>query len=459
MPASTNVNGIPRSVALHYAVAPMEVIGDLVSLVAAEPLSSSARAEIEQLTRVRVGVVTVAPEVFRTQLVRLYGIGAAAIAAEDAPGSEGESVLPPDAGVVRFVDELIAEAGRRRATDLHVEPSLDCLGIRLRIDGLLQPVPAPHDLAKHGRRIAARVKVMAGLDPTPSMIPREGRIRTDGRDLRISVLPTPHGEAVHVRFLPSPTEFPVLQDLGISPEAREILGDVMRVRSGLLVACGPTGSGKSTTLHVLLRTGVPSTEKIITVEDPVEIQIPGAVQVEVGPQLSFAQALRAVLRHDPDVILVGEMRDAESARIAMQAALTGHLVLTSLHTDDEAQAVTRLNQLGMERELLAAALRALIAQRLVRRRCDSCTGVTVSRDVRCPACGGSGYHGRIGIFRVTRVKEELRTAIRRGASEDELRRRIESTGAASLETQARCMIEDGVTTNAELARVMGVPTA
>ena len=455
-PASDSF-GITRAVALHYSVAPLELTDEVVGLIATRELMPAALAEIEQLCGVRVRVSKVSPKLLQARLAELYGIGAAAISEERPSIQLDDRVQPPDEGVVRFIDELIAETIKRRATDLHVEPSVDGLRVRLRIDGLLHPLPVPHDLTRYDRRIVARTKVLAGLDPTPSAVPREGVIRTGSRDIRISMLPTPYGESVHMRLLPTWEEFPTLDDLGVPPGTRQDMLGLMRLRSGLVVASGPTGSGKSTTLHVLLRTGVPSTEKIVTIEDPVEFRIPDAVQVEVSPQVSFAQALRAVLRHDPDVILVGEMRDGESAAMAIQAALTGHLVLTSLHTDDEAQAITRLTQLGMDRQLLAASLRAVISQRLVRRRCSQCQGHGTSDRGQCDQCNGICYYGRIGLFRVTSLNADLKQALEQGVTEDELRQRIESTGAPSLRAQARGMIEEGVTAEVEIARVFGTP--
>lgn len=447
--------GIPRAVALHYAIVPTGAEGGVVSVVAANDVPQASQAEIQQLTGIRIRVVGVSPEDYRARLSEVYGIGAAAFEEDREQHPPGESVVPPDAGIVRFVDELIAEAVRRRATDLHVEPSASGVRVRLRIDGLLHILATPHDLTARGRRIVARAKVIAGLDPTPSTTPREGAIRMHGRDMRISVLPTPAGEAVHVRVLPLWDDFPTLEGLGVPPASGGVMRHLMRLRSGLVVACGPTGSGKSTTLHVLLRTGVPDTEKIITVEDPVEFRIPGAVQVEVSPVLSFADALRAVLRHDPDIVLVGEMRDEESARIALQASLTGHLVLTSLHTDDEAQAITRLVTLGMERQLLAASLRALVSQRLVRRCCDACEGTGLSHLSACDVCRGVGFRGRMGLFRVTTMGPELRRMIESKAPEQDIRRRLDTSGAPSLMTQARQAVDKGVTTEVEIMRVMG----
>lgn len=446
--------GIGRAVALHYCVAPIEEVDGVVRLVAAREMAPAAIAEIAQLTGAKVAVATVSDDLFRRRLAEVYGVGVAALSEEQPPPQPHDPIQPVEAGIVRFVDALIAETLRHGATDLHVEPSVGIVRVRVRVDGLLAALPVPPELAAHSRRIVARIKVMAGLDSTPSQLPKEGTIRAGGRDFRLSVLPTPVGEAVHLRVLPEEQEFRTLEDLGVPPEAGSRLVELMRQRSGLVVTSGPTGSGKSTTLHVLLRATIPGTEKIITVEDPVEFRLPGTVQVEVTPQLSFAQALRAVLRHDPDVILIGEMRDAESAAIAMQAALTGHLVLTSLHTDDEAQAVTRLLQLGMDRRLLAAALRAVVTQRLLRRVCTACGGES-TRVTACAACRGTGFQGRIGLFRVTTVDPTLRSAVVSGATEEEVRERIEAAGGQSLRAMGRRLVREGVTTDEEVVRVLG----
>lgn len=419
-----------------------------MELVAAQALTEARLGEIQRLCGVRVRVVEVSPRAFQECFMTVYGVGAEALAQEPLPAPPATTAKPLEAGVVRFVDELLAEALRRRATDVHVEPEPEGVRVRVRVDGLLESLPVPHDLGVHVRRIASRLKVMAGLDPTPSSSPREGMIRVQGRQLRVSVLPTPVGEAVHIRVLPTPDEFLTLGDLGMPPAASEAMRRLMAARSGLVVASGPTGSGKSTTLHVVLRTLVPPCAKVITVEDPVEFILRGAVQVEVSAGLSFAQALRAVLRHDPDVILVGEMRDSTSASIALQASLTGHLVLTSLHTDDEAQAISRLVQLGMERPLLASALRGVLTQRLLRTRC-SC-----GADPSCSSCRGSGYFGRTGIFRVVPWDGRLREAVEQGASEQEVRALIE-TAHGSLRRMAEELVRRGTTTQLEVVRVLG----
>jgi type II secretory ATPase GspE/PulE/Tfp pilus assembly ATPase PilB-like protein len=247
-----------------------------------------------------------------------------------------------------------------------------------------------------------------------------------------------------------------LAELGVTNHQRTELLQAVKQRSGLLVCCGPTGSGKSTTLHVLIREGVPNSQKVITVEDPVEYELPEAVQVEVMQDLPFTKALKMVLRHDPDIILLGEMRDSESAQIAVQAALTGHLVLTSLHTDDAVQAVTRLRNLGIPNGLIAASLRYIITQRLIRLVCSTCDGIrSVNEGEACATCGSIGYAGRTGLFGVTHVDVPLRHAIEEGAHEETMREILHETGLHSLRTRASELATAGKTTMEEVKRVFG----
>lgn len=429
--------------------------GDCLSLVTDEPINPDVIVEIEQLCGRHVALRHVPSKLYRRHMREVYGLGAEALAGEGASAAPQEKGGPPDVGTVRFVWELLSEAVTRRASDIHLEPSIEGLQVRLRVDGLLEVLPVSTDLSRHSMKVASRIKVLAGLDPSPSKAPKEGRIRYEGRDLRVSILPVPRGEAVHLRFLSPVGELPDLSGLGLSSHQCTLLCSAARIRGGLIVACGPTGSGKSTTLHVLLREAIPLTEKIITVEDPVEYELKNAVQVEVRPKVSFASALKAVLRHDPDVILIGEMRDSESADIAVEAALTGHLVLTSLHTEDEIQAITRLRQLGLSPGLLASSLRLLISQRLVRRICSACRGTGESEGVSCTLCGGSGLKGRIGLFRITRVDEELLTAIESGADETRLRTVLQQSGAMALPDVGSRLVEKGITTAQEVIRVLG----
>lgn len=430
---------------------------DTIYAVSREPLTPESKTEIAKLCGKETIIDVVDDEVYQRYFKDVFGLGAEALAQEVSQRLPAEiETAPLDVGVVRFVHELLEEAVKRRASDLHLEPTEKGLRVKLRVDGLLTSVPVPDDLALHKGTIAARLKVLAGMDPTPSRHPLEGRLRYADRDLRVSILPTRRGEAIHIRFLTRESELCDLAELGVSAKRRSTLLRAVKQRSGLIVCCGPTGSGKSTTLHVLIREGVPTTEKVITVEDPVEYELPEAVQVEVTHDLPFTKALKIVLRHDPDILLLGEMRDSESAGIAVQAALTGHLVLTSLHTDDAAQAITRLRNLGIQDGLIAASLGIIISQRLIRLVCSTCRGDgSVAESVACGTCGGSRYAGRTGLFSITPVNDALRHAIEEGAQEDTVRTLLHETGLPSLRAQAAELADAGRTTCEEIRRVFG----
>src|SRR5215831_17355358 len=369
--------------------------------------------------------------------------------------------LAGGAPVVRAVDDLLRLAVEQRATDLHIEPFGGALQARLRIDGLLKAVPAPP--MSMARGLLSRLKIMAGLNITERRLPQDGRARlvVGGTeiDLRVATMPTMHGESAVVRLLRKGSSFVALDQIGLPERGDSILRRTLQAPFGMIIVTGPTGSGKTTTLAASLALINESTRKILTIEDPVEYQIPGINQTQVHPAigLTFASALRSFLRQDPDVIMVGEMRDAETAHIGVHAALTGHLVLTTLHTNTAAGAVTRMIDMGVESFLLASCVRAIVGQRLVRVLCPECkrprrlTASDLAHDQRyasvgfavgdvvhepngCDWCGHSGFRGRSGVFEVIGVS----AAIRRGIGP--------RTEAADLEAIAR---QEGMTTMAD----------
>jgi len=443
---------ISRSVALHYRVLPDGFANDTLILLTDHPIDDDTRLELKRLCDSPVLIRHVDEKAFSERLNVLYGVGASALAISPDTGGTGAEVL--EGPVVPFVSHVFDEAVSRDATDIHLEPGPSGFRIRLRIDGMMQSIPVPDGIDAMRSNIAARIKVLAGLDPTPSREPKDGRMKHGGRDLRISILPTLHGESIHLRFLTLPDELPDLSSLGMTNDDRSLLLGAMNRRGGLVMACGPTGSGKSTTLHALLREGVSRHVKVITVEDPVEYELEYATQIEVTPNLPFSNALRSVLRHDPNVILIGEIRDSESAVIALEAALTGHFVLTSLHTDTEIQAINRFKQFGIPLPLVASALHLIVSQRLIRTICGSCNGTgTMDSAHICERCGGSGYHGRTGIFRVLPISDALKSAIQ-GEQYRDMVRIIHDT-AASLEAAGRALIDTGQSTREEMLRVLG----
>ncbi len=397
---------------------------------------------------------------------------AGAVASQDAAsGVEDDPArAAAQAPVVRFVADVLTEAVRRRAADVHFEPGDDRLHVRQRIDGTLrETATAPGELR---RAVLARLKVLANLDLAEQRRPQDGRVRfrAEGRevDLRVATLPTESGEAAVVRVLGDDAGTSELSRLGLPESVESGLLAALARPHGLVVVTGPTGSGKTTTLYACLRRLDTPDVKILTIEDPVECELAGAVQVPVNPAagLTFARALRAFLRQDPDLVMVGEIRDPETAHLAVQAALTGHLVLATLHTNDAPTAVTRLVDLGIEPFLLAATLEAVVAQRLVRRVCSSCrtwrdvggdeVGDPAAHFVRvavaagCPACDGTGHRGRLGLFEFLAVDESFRAAIAAGATLEELRTQARVGGWVPLRTSALERVRAGDTTVEEI---------
>jgi general secretion pathway protein E len=383
----------------------------------------------------------------------------------------------PDEGpVIKFVHSLIFRAIRERSSDIHVEPFEKELVVRNRIDGILYPmVTAPR---KWHAPVVSRIKVMASLDIGERRLPQDGRIRIrlGGKeiDIRVSVVPTAFGERAVLRILDRSNLMLGLEDIGLAPGELKALQRLLGRSSGILLVTGPTGSGKTTTLYAALRRLDSGTKNIITIEDPVEYQIRGIGQIQVNPkiQLTFAGGLRSILRQDPDIIMVGEIRDSETAEIAIQASLTGHLVLSTLHTNDSASAVTRLVDMGIEPFLVASSLSAVIAQRLVRKLCADCrvpyapspiqwkemglSGQPAGRFFspgKCPSCMNTGYRGRVGIFEILLVDERLRALILERADSEGIKRFAVSRGMRSILSAGAEKVRAGITSAEEVLRV------
>ena len=388
-------------------------------------------------------------------------------------------LLANEAPVVKLVNLLLLEALDARASDVHLEGYPDGLRVRYRIDGVLQDAVAPPK--RLAAAVVSRLKIMAELDIAERRVPQDGRIRLRMHDrqvdVRVSTLPTLHGESVVLRLLDKEAGRIDLLDLGMAQDTLDRFLSIVSRPHGIVLSTGPTGSGKTTTLYAAvdrIRTGK---EKIITVEDPVEYELPGVPQVPVNEKvgLTFANALRALLRQDPDIMLVGEIRDQETADIATHAALTGHLVLSTLHTNDAATALTRLVDLGIEPYLVASTVEAVLAQRLVRRICQECRETTtitpeqsralgteargldqVWAGAGCPECRGTGYRGRTGIFELLVMDEELRLAVQKDASANHLERRGRDRGMGLLKEDGLRVVRNGLTTVEEVLRVANV---
>jgi general secretion pathway protein E len=404
--------------------------------------------------------------------------GAAAQPRED--DIESLRDLASGAPVVRAVNDLLEKAVELRASDIHIEPFQTGLVVRFRIDGLLRTVTAPSGVVPQA--VISRIKIIANLNIAERRLPQDGAARLRaGRtdiDIRVAIMPMQHGESAVIRILPKDRGLLVMEKLGFSPPDETTLRRLLKLPHGMIVVTGPTGSGKTTTLATILSILNEPVRKILTIEDPVEYEIPGVNQAQVKPAigLTFAAALRSFVRQDPDVIMVGEVRDAETAHVAVHAALTGHLVLTTLHTETAAAAVPRLLDLGVEGYLLRSVLRAVIAQRLVRQLCDHCksprmlTEADITEDPRfeafgfrageilqqpcgCERCGGVGYRGRIGVFELLELTGELRELI--GEKTDGLK-----IDAMAIRAGMTTMLDDGVakcraglTSPAEILRV------
>jgi len=370
-----------------------------------------------------------------------------------------------DAPIIRMINALLAQALRDQASDIHIEPFEDCSLVRFRQDGVLFDVVRPHR-ALHAAMVS-RIKIMASLDIAEKRIPQDGRIslRLGGRpvDVRVSTLPTSHGERVVLRLLDKEAARLDLTSLGMAADTLAQVDQIIRQPHGILLVTGPTGSGKTTTLYAALSRLDAAHTNIMTVEDPVEYHLAGIGQIQINPRIDmgFAKALRAILRQDPDVIMIGEIRDLETAQIAVQASLTGHLVLATLHTNDAVSAVTRLVDMGVEPFLLASSLLAVMAQRLVRRLCPVCRQLQPHEAgegahyhaLGCAACNHSGYRGRYGVYELLRVDGELQRLIHGAASEQVLREHARALGMRTLREDGDQRVHDGETTREEVLRV------
>jgi len=458
-----NARFLPKALAEKDVVFPLFVMRGVVTLGTDDPLNLSVMDDVRQILKREIEPVQCESSALKKVIASAYGLGLGSVA-EDAESSGVKShATAKDDGtergpIIDAVNTILVDAIRCGASDVHLNPDQTILHIRFRIDGRLQPRQGP-SLNMYSK-IVQRLKVMAHLDLTQSRRPQDGKFRFEHEnqtiDVRLSILPTVDGENVVMRLLFGQGRVARFDQLGMSDEVSRQLQEIIRQPYGMLLATGPTGSGKTTTLYSILDKINTPDRNILTIEDPVEIRMPMIRQIQVNHEigLTFASALRSILRQDPDIIFVGEIRDAETAEIALQSALTGHFVLSTLHTNDSAGAVARLLDLGQPAFVINSAVLGVIAQRLVRRTCEHCAavdhpdatllslvGLSDDRGMRkgrgCPHCLQTGYQGRTGIYELLSMSPPLKNAIAHGASTEEIRQ-------ISMQEGAYLMWRDGI---------------
>ncbi|MCE5228402.1 GspE/PulE family protein [bacterium] len=479
----------PARVLLKHELLPLGRENSHVNVATARLFATEGIDILRSLTGLKLEPVLAPAEAIQRELKRRLGVGADTLGKLEEDGAltvideaRDEDVdlddAAQDASIIRFVNQILAEAISLRATDIHIEPFEEELRIRYRIDGVLQEVPVPAQIKRFQPAIVSRVKILSRLDIAEKRLPQDGRIKISvGEhevDVRVSLIPMIHGEAVVLRLLQQDSTKHGMSELKMAAREERLLRGMLGLPHGIILVTGPTGSGKTTTLATALNEINDVERKIITVEDPVEYKIRGINQIQVNEKsgLTFARGLRAILRHDPDVVLIGEIRDTETAQIAVQASLTGHLVFSTLHTNDAPSAITRLVDMDVEPYLVASALEGVLAQRLVRVLCPTCRihddrpetiaikkdigldpGHVVWRSVGCEACRQTGYFGRRAIFEMMAMNDEIRSLLMASRSSGEIRTAAVRDGMRSLAEDGWRIVAEGHTTVDEVLRV------
>ncbi|MDP2653291.1 MAG: ATPase, T2SS/T4P/T4SS family [Candidatus Omnitrophota bacterium] len=479
---------LPPKFAVFYQVVPLEETDGVLKVAAAAPEDISMLDAVALATGKRVKAVLAEGKDVREAIRKYYGIGAETIESmRDAGfGTWERDIQPvddgpvdPEASIAKWVHQIFAEAHAARATDVHIEPYENALKIRYRIDGMLYDIKLPDHVRHFKDAVNSRIKIMAGLNIAEKRLPQDGRLKINAGgaelDLRVSFLPAQFGESVVIRILNSRQLYD-LSRLGLDSGDLDRLDVLLKNPHGIIFLTGPTGSGKTTTLYSCLSAVNSRDKKIITIEDPVEYRLNGVTQVQVNPGigLTFAAGLRSMLRHDPDIMMVGEVRDLETARIAVQVALTGHLVFSTLHTNDAAGGIARLTDMGIEPYLVASAVRCFVAQRLVRVLCPLCKkpaeldkeavrafgacpvpsgNLRIYEARGCESCGMTGYHGREGVYEFLTVDDPVRQMIMSSAPATQIKEKAVARGTRTLLQHGWKKILEGRTTPAEVLRV------
>jgi len=479
-------------IASYYRFLPLQLKERILTIAVDYPLDIKTQDEIRTQLGYDIEMVLVSEDELKDAFKKYYGLGAETLekmASETesdlketfAPAVEDIEKMAEDASVINLVNQIILEGVRKRATDIHIEPFRGGVNLRYRIDGILYDMPVAPEIKRFLSAIISRIKIMSNLNIVERRLPQDGRaivkIQEQVLDLRISTIPTPFGESVVIRILPTQMLFS-LEKLGLSSRDLKLLETLIQKPHGIIFVTGPTGSGKTTTLYACLSRLNTKERKIITIEDPIEYEMPGITQIQVQPQigLDFARGLRSILRHDPDVIMVGEVRDLETAEIAIRVALTGHLVFSTLHTNDAASGITRLLDIGVEPYLVSSSVEAFIAQRLVRLNCPDCkyedkqvplelkemlasdlrmkvSEIKIFRSKGCPNCNFTGFFGRTAIYEILVVDEKIKEAILKKMPSNQIKRMAIENGMQTLRQDGWQKVIAGLTTPEEVIKV------
>lgn len=470
--------------ALKHMTIPIRKNGNELTVVMRDPLNYNSIDELRAMTGMEIKECIAPESDIRNAIDRYYGNEGAQKAVEELSKEYSLSELSglaelsgdevSNAPVVRLVNSMITHAVKSRASDIHIEPSEDLMYVRFRIDGELQEAMKT-SMATHSA-IITRIKIIGGMDIAEKRIPQDGRVEFKAdditADLRLSILPTVYGEKVVIRILGQQGVVLTKSGLGFTEENLQLVDKIIKSPNGIILVSGPTGSGKTTTLYTVLMELNKPTVNIITVEDPVEYKLKGInqVQVNVKSGLTFANGLRSILRQDPDIIMIGEIRDAETAQIAVRASITGHLVLSTIHTNDSASSIARLIDMGIEPYLVSASLVGVVSQRLIRKICPRCKAAyrpdhaemmmlklneprELFKGTGCPACNFTGYQKRTAVHEVLTVNRDIRELIDRRASTDQIRNAAARSGTKSLRDSCTKLVLEGITTTSELSRI------
>ncbi|MCK4994198.1 MAG: Flp pilus assembly complex ATPase component TadA [Candidatus Omnitrophica bacterium] len=487
------INKVPARFVTHYNFFPLRDEGDSLRIAVSDPLDLYSLDEIKLMLKQPIKISLATSLEINEAIKRYYGVGAKTMAqmVDDTPQMQILSKINDDSqtqlesasedpSVIKFLDQVIQQAVRERATDIHIEPFEYNLRVRYRIDGLLYDVPVPAAIHHFQSSIIVRMKIMAELDIAEKRLPQDGRIQikidNEDFDFRVSILPTAFGESIEIRILSRKQIFLTLSELGLDSKGMDILNTMIKIPHGIILVTGPTGSGKTTTLYSCLNKINAMERKIITIEDPIEYKLHGIIQIQVHPKinLSFANGLRSLLRHDPDIMMVGEIRDLETAELSIRTALTGHLVFSTLHTNDAPGAIARLLDMGIEPYLVASALNCVIAQRLVRVICPACKqsykghedlleefgihrnklqGKDLYKGVGCENCKFTGYLGRTAIFEILKIDDMVKEMILNHSHSNIIKQKAIAQGMKTLRLSGWEKVVSGITTPEEVMRV------